>query len=186
MVSASTSLDLAELQTYFPAALLVILPLLILYICDARVFDKNGKRIQGPYSHLFGPSFFGIMRRGRRAKCPSRTILNEILNKLGDGKIVGCNVFGKIFLITCDPDYVKVVLNGKPSLFPKHERYSRMKFALGEGLLTSSGDLWKAHRTMLNPSFHAEALKCMVDGTHSFIYLFNNMLTYLLTYLLRI
>lgn len=164
MVSASTSFDLAELQTYFPAALLIILPLLILYICDARVFDKNGKRIQGPYSHLFGPSFFGIMRRGRNEKCPSRTILNELLNKLGDGKIVGCNVFGKIFLITCDPDYVKVVLNGKPSLFPKHERYSRMKFALGEGLFTSSGDSWKAHRTMLNPSFHAEALKCMVDG----------------------
>ena len=111
MVSASTSFDLAELQTYFPAALLIILPLLILYICDARVFDKNGKRIQGPYSHLFGPSFFGIMRRGRNEKCPSRTILNELLNKLGDGKIVGCNVFGKIFLITCDPDYVKVVLN---------------------------------------------------------------------------
>ncbi len=165
MVSFSAFLEMDAFQAYSLSALLVILPLLLLYVCDARVFDKNGKRIQGPYSHLFGPSFFGIMRHGRRQKCPSRTILNQLLNKLGDGKIVGCNVFGKIFLITCDPDYVKIVLNGKPSLFPKHERYSRMKFALGEGLLTSSGDLWKAHRTMLNPSFHAEALKCMVDGT---------------------
>ena len=183
MVSLSAFLEMDNFQAYSLSALLVILPLLLLYACDARVFDKNGKRIKGPYSHLFGPSFFGIMRHGRRQKCPSRTILNQLLNKLGDGKIVGCNVFGKIFLITCDPDFVKIVLNGKPSLFPKHERYSRMKFALGEGLLTSSGELWKAHRTMLNPSFHAEALKCMVDGTHFIAHLFTYlfMLIYLIT-----
>jgi cytochrome P450 len=45
--------------------------------------------------------------------------------------------------------------------FPKGIRYNRLKFALGEGLVTSTGDLWKSHRSLLNPSFHFAAVQSM-------------------------
>lgn len=63
----------------------------------------------------------------------------------------------------------KVVLSGHHVRFPKCPRVNRIKFAYGEGLLTSGGGRWQAHRHMMNGGFHAESLRDMVRifGLHA-------------------
>ena len=46
--------------------------------------------------------------------------------------------------------------------FPKSKRYDRLKFFLGEGLVTSHGEKWQKHRHIINPSFHFEALRNII------------------------
>jgi hypothetical protein len=49
-----------------------------------------------------------------------------------------------------------LVLSGKASEFPKAAKYSRLKFAFGDGLVTAPLHVWKESRETLNPGFHAE------------------------------
>jgi len=77
-----------------------------------------------------------------------------LINGIGDGNICSANSFSRRLLFIAHPEMVKSVLTGNHKKFPKSSRYSRIKFILGEGLVTSSGDVWKSHRQMLNPGIY--------------------------------
>jgi cytochrome P450 len=62
-----------------------------------------------------------------------------------------------VFLVT-DPDHVKQVLVDKAAIYPKAIFFQRLKVLVGDGLLTSEGELWKRQRRMSNPSFHRDAI----------------------------
>jgi len=132
------------------------------------VFDANGSQIPGPDSNnIFGrKNFFYLLRDGRRRKKASMTV-KSLIRDYGNGDLCAGNIFGKRVIFLAHPEYVKVVCTGHHSKFPKSIIYNRLKFILGEGLVTSGGDKWKAHRNMTNPGFHAENLKNMVESFNS-------------------
>jgi cytochrome P450 len=68
------------------------------------------------------------------------------------------------------PDYVKHVLVTNPQNYRKPTMIGRLR---GNGLFSSSGDLWKRQRRMMQPAFHRERLGTMVgktvEGTRSML-----------------
>lgn len=53
-----------------------------------------------------------------------------------------------------DPALVRDVLQTNQKHYIKNLMYNKLKLLLGEGLLTSEGELWKRQRKMIQPSFH--------------------------------
>ena len=125
------------------------------------MYDLNHVRIPGPRSNLYGRNFYSIVMEARKNKRATKAMVDILLPAVGDGNICASNLFGTKLFILAHPDYVKVALTGSHTKFPKSKKYDRLKFILGEGLVTSSGAKWQAHRTMISPGFHAEALKNM-------------------------
>lgn len=131
------------------------------YIFDSRIYDKRGTLIPGSRSNLYGKNFYSVVMEARRSKQATKALVDILLPTVGDGNICGSNLFGRRIVILAHPDYIKVVLNGSHTKFPKSVKYDRLKFFLGDGLVTSSGPKWQRHRMMISPGFHAEALKHM-------------------------
>src|ERR1035438_8477951 len=52
------------------------------------------------------------------------------------------------------PDDVKRVLQSNHRNYTKGEGMDRVKILLGNGIMTSEGDLWRRQRRMMQPSFH--------------------------------
>jgi cytochrome P450 len=56
------------------------------------------------------------------------------------------------------PEHAKYVLSDNHANYHKGIGLIQAKRVLGEGLLTSEGDLWRRHRRLIQPSFHRERL----------------------------
>jgi cytochrome P450 len=57
-----------------------------------------------------------------------------------------------------DPELVHEVLVAQPQRFTKDRGLEAAKALLGEGLLTSRGDVWRRHRRLVQPAFHRERI----------------------------
>lgn len=57
------------------------------------------------------------------------------------------------FLMVCEPSAIEEVLVSKNRAFHKHYVLRFLKPVLGQGLLTSEGDLWLRQRRMVQPAF---------------------------------
>lgn len=78
-----------------------------------------------------------------------------------------------IYLIS-HPNDVQRVLHDNHKNYSKQDRLnSLLKPVLGEGLLTSEGDLWRQQRRLMQPAFHAQHLAAMdtlvTDATRSML-----------------
>ena len=77
------------------------------------------------------------------------------------------------YLVT-DPNVVKHVLVDNPKAYTKSRSYIGLKFALGEGLLTSEGAHWRKQRKLAQPAFHRDRL---AGFAHAFARCTRDMLT---------
>jgi Cytochrome P450 len=128
----------------------IVMVMFIDYIFDSRVYDKEGKRIPGPRSNLYGKNFYSVVVAARKHKQSTKAIKDVLLPSV-NGDICGVNLFGTKLIIVANPENVKVVLNGSHTKFPKSLKYNRLKFFLGEGLVTSSGAKWHRDRMLISP-----------------------------------
>ena len=64
-------------------------------------------------------------------------------------------MYRNIVLIN-DPVLVRAVLQTNQKHYVKNLMYNKLKLLLGDGLLTSEGQLWKRQRKMIQPSFHKQ------------------------------
>ncbi|WP_141731550.1 cytochrome P450 [Oligoflexus tunisiensis] len=67
-----------------------------------------------------------------------------------------------IYLVT-QPDLLGRILLNTEKNNRKSLGYRRLKPLLGEGLLTSGGDLWRTQRRLANPEFHQKAIHGFFD-----------------------
>ncbi len=77
----------------------------------------------------------------------------------------------RIYLLT-HPEYIRQVLVDTKNIYIKSPFYQKIKYLVGNGLLTSEGDFWKRQRKLAQPAFHHEHLAklsdTMVQNTEDF------------------
>lgn len=113
-------------------------------------------------------SFIRVVQFSIKLKGPS---VLELTEKLKEGKLLHWfrslpPKYGRVFKIwlgkdfnifLSDPDDIKVILGSNQILY-KSLNYHVLDAWLGNGLLTSGGDLWHKKRKMLTPAFHFKML----------------------------
>jgi len=89
----------------------------------------------------------------------------EIVNPEGDYcdlVHLGPYIDGSHYIGVCHPDGLKQLFTDV-TVFRKHPvAYGHIDLILGNGLVTSDGDLWKHERKLLTPVFHLRSLKSML------------------------
>ncbi|MEM9361258.1 MAG: cytochrome P450 [Bacteroidota bacterium] len=93
----------------------------------------------------------------------------ENFEKLGDTFRISIPGEGRV-IFSRDPEWVRQVLK------KNHRSYSKSKLQtkdlakyIGYGLLTSEGEHWRTHRRMIQPAFHRQKLKGLLDIMHKAI-----------------
>lgn len=79
------------------------------------------------------------------------------------GDVVRLPVPGRhpLFLVA-DPAQVRHVLQDNHANYRRTPFHDRLKTVLGEGLVTSEGELWQRQHRLLQPAFRAERIRCFV------------------------
>ncbi|CAG9801779.1 unnamed protein product [Chironomus riparius] len=97
----------------------------------------------------------------------SHTVFKTIVEKGKDfNRVIKLWVGPKLIVFLVDPRDIELVLSSQVYL-EKSPEYRFFRPWLGNGLLISSGQKWRAHRKLIAPTFHLNVLK-------SFIELFND------------
>jgi cytochrome P450 len=109
----------------------------------------------GPRNALFGLPLSRSLRRDRLGS------LKRLAEAYGD--IAAFKVGPQRFVLLNHPDYVEDVLVTRARLFKKGQALERAKRLLGEGLLTSEGDLHRRQRRLAQPAFHKQRIAAYAD-----------------------
>lgn len=72
----------------------------------------------------------------------------------------------KLVIFLTNPADVEIILNSSVHI-EKSDEYRFFKPWLGNGLLISGGDHWRAHRKLIAPAFHQNVLRSFVGTFNS-------------------
>jgi len=111
--------------------------------------------LPGPRSVFFGLFLSRSLRRDRLGS------LKRLADEYGD--IAAFRVGPQRLVLLNHPDYVEDVLVTRARLFKKGRALERAKRLLGEGLLTSEGDLHRRQRRLSQPAFHKQRVAAYAD-----------------------
>lgn len=118
-----------------------------------------------------GPTARGIGGNLREFSADRLGTLARWAREYGD--LVSARFGPKRILFANHPDLVEEVLVHQNRKFIKHYRLRQAKLTLGEGLLTSEGEFWRAQRKLAQPAFHRDRIaafgELMVDFTERLI-----------------
>ncbi|MEM9077245.1 MAG: cytochrome P450 [Bacteroidota bacterium] len=114
-------------------------------------------------------SAFKVLKNSRQILKNPLPFHKENFEKLGDTFRISIPGEGKV-IFSRDPEWVKQVLQ------KKHRSYAKSKLQtkdlakyIGYGLLTSEGEHWRTHRRMIQPAFHRQKLKGLLNIMHKAI-----------------
>jgi cytochrome P450 len=103
-----------------------------------------------------GPGPFELLRWGTRIKRDPLPTYEALQEAFGD--YAWCPWPNKICLFVWDPEGIAHVLRNNHTNYEKTFQYEELKPLLGEGLLTSNGELWRHQRKIMAKQFHAGAI----------------------------
>jgi cytochrome P450 len=79
------------------------------------------------------------------------------------GRIARYEALGDERYLLTEPEAIERVL-ANPAKFPKHQRSTdQLREIVGDGLLTSDGDLWERQRDAIQPAFYMDHIKRYAD-----------------------
>src|SRR3954469_11637151 len=118
------------------------------------------RRPPGPRQHWL----FGNLKEFSRDRLGALTRWHP-----GYGRLLRVRCGPPRILFLNHPDLVEEVLVDQNRKFIKHYRLRSARRTLGNGLLTSEGDFWRAQRKLAQPAFHRDRIATyagvMVDYT---------------------
>jgi len=94
-----------------------------------------------------------VLRDGTR---DPREYYRQLVSRFGN--IVCLRVGTKAFCLLNDAAHIEHVLKDNYRNYTKGPGYEMFRPFLGDGLLTSEGDLWRRQRTLMQPPFHHDAI----------------------------
>ncbi len=121
---------------------------------EAQIRNTNKKLLGPPTKQLLA---IGLMLQAR----PLETY--EFIHKTY-GDIVWMPWLNRETLFLYHPDYVLHVLKNHHTNYVKSDQYEHLKPLLGEGLLTSEGELWRSERRIMAKEFHPESINAYVGS----------------------
>nr|WIT94155.1 cytochrome P450 monooxygenase CYP4G341 [Euwallacea interjectus] len=89
-------------------------------------------------------------------------IFKSIYNKAKDMAIVKVWIGPRLLIFLRDPRDVEIILSSHVHI-DKSPEYRFFQPWLGDGLLISTGQKWRAHRKLIAPTFHLNVLKSFID-----------------------
>lgn len=100
-----------------------------------------------------GLPFIGVLLPIRRNPLE---FFSRLLREYGDR--VQFRVLGRRVLLLCHPEDLEQVLVKDRDIYGRSAEVRALRPLFGKGLLVSEGALWKRQRTMIQPSFHHNAM----------------------------
>ncbi|XP_054269204.1 cytochrome P450 4g15-like [Macrosteles quadrilineatus] len=139
----------------------LLIPTLMLWYVYHRISNRHmyelGNKIPGPPAlPVFGNAleFIGASNHRVFQKLYSRSFEYESIARLWVGP--------RLFVFLTDPRDIELIL-GSTVHIDKSVEYKFFKPWLGNGLLISTGEKWRAHRKLIAPTFHLNVLKSFLD-----------------------
>lgn len=94
------------------------------------------------------------------------TDLVEAFGRLGDAFRARSPALDRDLWVLSSPEYVRHVLVDHHANFKKGIGIERVAILLGNGLMTSEGDHWRAQRKMVQPAFHRKVIATWMPHIH--------------------
>jgi cytochrome P450 len=79
------------------------------------------------------------------------------------GSIYRACVYGTNVYVVSDPEYVDHILRINWQNYVKGQAIKRVGLLLGNGLMVSEGEFWKSQRRMVQPAFHHQAVRALIN-----------------------
>ena len=90
-------------------------------------------------------------------------IFNNVYQKSFEfGRVIKMWIGPRLMIFLTDPNDVELILSSHVHI-DKSPEYRLFKPWLGDGLLISTGQKWRAHRKLIAPTFHLNVLKSFID-----------------------
>src|ERR1019366_3961286 len=115
----------------------------------------EGKKIPGPKNLVF-------TKGANKFQEQPLKFLSDIAKNFPD--IAGIKVLNFNIVLLTDPKYARLILQTNQKQYVKSSVYDKLKLILGDGLVTSEGDLWKRQRKLIQPSFHKQYIYNLMSG----------------------
>jgi cytochrome P450 len=78
------------------------------------------------------------------------------------GDVVGFHMLHYPYVLLTNPEAIRHVLVENHKNYEKSRNYIGLKQVLGQGLVTSEGELWRRQRRLAQPAFHRERIQSFV------------------------
>src|ERR1700690_3210899 len=78
------------------------------------------------------------------------------------GDVVGLRMLHMRYVLLTNPEAIRHVIVENNKNYEKSRNYSGLRIILGQGLVTSEGEIWRRQRKLAQPAFHRERIASFV------------------------
>lgn len=119
--------------------------------------------VETSIKHLPGPkNFYGIRNIRDMGQKGMLDYVNDLREQLGD--LFEIQVGPRKLVVVIHPDHVRHVTLGNSQNYEKLETYDPVrKYVVGNGIVTSTGELWKRQRRLMAPFYTPRAVQEFAD-----------------------
>ncbi|XP_015111116.1 cytochrome P450 4g15 [Diachasma alloeum] len=155
-VGASAAAGMSASSTF----LALLVPALVLWFVYFRISRRHMIELA---EKLPGPSGYPLVGNALEFVGSSDTIFRNIYKRSFEfDQVIRLWIGPKLLVFLVDPRDVEVILSSHVYI-DKSPEYRFFQPWLGNGLLISTGQKWRAHRKLIAPTFHLNVLKSFID-----------------------